>query len=745
MPDRVAITGLGITCALGTSREQVTDGLRAGSRVFSKVAAFDATGFKVDLAAQVPAFDADGRFGRSALRHTSRTDRLALWAAADALAQAGLAPAALRETAVYVGASTGGMAEMEAARRRGGRVPFGTYWRYPVWATSLALGRVLGLWGPRSSYMTACSSAAHAMGLAMQRVRSGELPVALAGGAESLSRLTLAGFGALGVLDPDGTRPFDAARKGITLGEGAAFFVLEPLAAAQRRGATVLGVVAGYGAGADAHHMIHPRDDGEGAVRAIRWALEDAGVAADDVDYVNAHGTGTAPNDSMEARAIRRVFGDRGLRVSSSKSMVGHTLGACAAVEAAITVAGMSAGFCPPNPGVREPTAELEGLTLVREAAPGAPAVAVSTSFAFGGNNAALVLLSPAAVERGLGHPRPASRRGVLVSGAAVATAAGTATDAAGVFALLEAPAVGNALAGLDAAALLGRNTVRRMDTLSAATATVCSLARKSAGLGEVRDLGIGFGTSFGGLEATFAFLDRLFDKGPALVNPMDFPNLVHNAGAGHTSIVLAATGPNITATQEELAGDESLRALAERVARGDIQAAITGGGDLGGAALDAGYTLVDRVLGTRSQHGSVAAALTLEGDDACRHRGGTPWARLIASTSAGPAGSVRAAVERLVAVAAPLVDLPDHADLWLRGATEALGRAHEAAAAALPFVTGARAVDARVRLGDAGGAGAAAIAVAAAAIRSGKARWVLVTSVTREGGAAATLLGPAT
>jgi 3-oxoacyl-[acyl-carrier-protein] synthase II len=745
MPDRVAITGLGLTCALGTSQAQVIEGLRAGRRAFAKVAAFDATGFKVDLAAEVPAFDAEGRFGRSALRHTSRTDRLALWAAADALAQAGLAPTAQREAAVYVGASTGGMVEMETARRGGGRVPFGTYWRYPVWATSLAIGRVLGLRGPRSTYMTACSSAAHAIGLAMQRVRSGELPVALAGGAESLSRMTLAGFGALGVLDPEGTRPFDAARRGITLGEGAAFFVLEPLAAAQRRGAVILGVVAGYGAGADAHHMIHPREDGEGAVRAIRWALEDAGVAADDVDYVNAHGTGTTQNDSMEAKAFRRVFGERGLRVSSSKSMLGHTLGAAAAVEAAVTVAAMSAGFCPPNPGVSQPAAELSGLELVRTATAGAPTVTVSTSFAFGGNNAALVLLSPAAVQRGLGHPRPASRRGVLVSGAAVATSAGTATDAAGVFGLLERPASGAALTGLDPTTLLGRATVRRMDALSAATAAVCSLARESAGLGEVRDLGIGFGTSFGGLEVTFAFLERMFEKGPSLVNPMDFPNLVHNAGAGHTSMVLSATGPNVTATQEELAGDDALRALAERVAQGDLPAAITGGADLGCAALDAGYALVDRVLGTRSQHSSVAAALTLEGDDACRHRGGTPWARLVAAVAAGPSGSVRAAITRLLASAAATADLPAHADLWLRGATEQLGRSHESAAADLPFVAGTRSIEARVRLGDAGGAGAAVIAVAAAAIRTGKARWVLVTSVTREGGCVATLLGPAT
>jgi 3-oxoacyl-(acyl-carrier-protein) synthase len=341
MSERVAITGVGITCALGTSAATVAAAARAGTRPFAKVRRFDASAFKVDLAAEVPAFDAEGRFGRPALRHGSRTDRLALWAAADALEEAALPAAELREAAVYVGASTGGMAEMEAARASGGRIGLSTYLAYPVWATSVALGRVLGLAGPRATYMTASSSAAHALGLAAQRIRRGELAVALAGGAESVARLTLAGFGALGVLDPAGTRPFDAGRRGITLGEGAAFFVLEPLSRAQARGARILAVLAGYGAGADAHHMIHPREDGDGAVRAIRLALEDAGVAAGEVDYVNAHGTGTGQNDAMEALAIRRVFGERPLAVSSSKSMLGHTLGAAAALEAAVTVLGM--------------------------------------------------------------------------------------------------------------------------------------------------------------------------------------------------------------------------------------------------------------------------------------------------------------------------------------------------------------------------------------------------------------------
>ena len=207
--------------------------------------------------------------------------------------------------------------------------------------------------------MTACSSSATAIGYAADRIRLGHVDVALAGGAEGLTRLTYAGFGCLRATAPgdEPCRPFDAERKGLTLGEGAAVLVLEDYERARARGATILAVVAGWGITADAHHMTAPHPEGEGAARAMRMALDDAKLSADAIGYVNAHGTGTPHNDAAETLAIKRVLGARApsVPVSSIKSMVGHTLGAAGAIEAVASVLSLARGFLPPTVHLRTP------------------------------------------------------------------------------------------------------------------------------------------------------------------------------------------------------------------------------------------------------------------------------------------------------------------------------------------------------------------------------------------------------
>ena len=817
----VAITGIGVICALGSTRDAVLAGLRAGARPFARVRRFDAGAFKVDLAAEVPSFDFAGRFGRAAARHTSRTDRLAAWAADDAVAQAGLAGAPLPRTAVFVGASSGGMQEMEATLAAGATPHLGTYWSYPVWAAARHLSQRLGVDGPPSTVMTACSSAAHALGAALGRLRRGDLDIAIAGGAESLCRLTLAGFGSLGVLDPAGSRPFATGRAGITLGEGAAFFVLERPERAAARGARPLAFLAGYGASADAHHMVHPKDDGDGARAAMTAALADAGLAAADVDVVNAHGTGTVQNDAMEARAIAALVGGRGVAVSSCKSMVGHTLGAAAAVEAALAVLAMNDGVVPPNAGVSpgEALEELAGARLVTAAERRPTRVVLSSSFAFGGNNAALVLTAaddagvgpavgagasagagaearagasagaaadaragasagvaaagpPAVGRRGASMAAPADRAetdGVVISGAAVSCAAGTAHDAPGIAALLEdgpatktgdraaadlpdggtTPAAATAkdpagpgapFPGLDPAALFGAARVRRIDPLSAATAAVCALACQSAGAEPGPDLALGFGTSFGALDGTAKFLERFFQKGPRLVNPLEFPNLVHNAAAGHASILLGAAGPSVTACSEELAADEAFAEMTHCVIRRRAPRAVSAGGDLASGHLDAGYGAARRLFDLPAAHHSVVGAVYLEPPAAAAARGSAPWARVLASAGAGRGAGVGAAVGR--ALEAAFGEGPAAIDLWLTGAVVPAQDALEDAAAALPALAAARRVPARRRLGTAGGAGAAVIAAGAAAVATGAARVALITSVTYDGASWATLLG---
>jgi 3-oxoacyl-[acyl-carrier-protein] synthase II len=260
----------------------------------------------------------------------------------------------------------------------------------PASVTDL-VARHLGAHGPRTTIMTACSSSATAIGYAADRIRLGHVDVAIAGGAEGLTRLTYAGFGCLRATAPgdEPCRPFDVERKGLTLGEGAAVLVLEEYERARARGATILAVVAGWGITADAHHMTAPHPEGEGAARAMKMALDDARLSADAIGYVNAHGTGTPHNDAAETLAIKTVLG-ASVPVSSIKSMVGHTLGAAGAIEAVASVLALRGGFLPPTVNLRTPDPAFGLDYIPGEAREVEIDALLSNSFAFGGNNTVL-------------------------------------------------------------------------------------------------------------------------------------------------------------------------------------------------------------------------------------------------------------------------------------------------------------------------------------------------------------------
>lgn len=386
----VAVTGIGVVSALGLDLSSFTAGLRAGRSGIGPLTLFDTTGFRAKLAAQAP--HPTPPVDAAQLRTASRPDRFGLQAALAAVAHAGLTPAERREAAVIFGTGTGGLTTTEHYLQQGGDaallVP-----HQPASVTDL-VARQLGAFGPRTTIMTACSSSATAIGYAADRIRLGHVDVALAGGAEGLTRLTYAGFGCLRATAPgdEPCRPFDAARKGLTLGEGAAVLVLEALERARARGATVLALLAGWGITADAHHMTAPHPEGEGAARAMRQALTDAELAVEQVGYVNAHGTGTPHNDAAETRALVAVLGKRAsaVPVSSIKSMVGHTLGAAGAIEAAATVLALHHGFLPPTVHLRTPDPALALDYIPGVARTMAVEAALSNSFAFGGNNTVL-------------------------------------------------------------------------------------------------------------------------------------------------------------------------------------------------------------------------------------------------------------------------------------------------------------------------------------------------------------------
>jgi 3-oxoacyl-[acyl-carrier-protein] synthase II len=408
----IAITGFSAVTPIGIGRDGFERGLRAGTCGVDDIDLFDASAYRSRRGAQVredvaAAFADAGRRAAVAVRSRhGRAARFALAAVADALIDAGIgAPdCADSRCGIVVGGCTAGTFESEG---RILRLQEGDdYWRdvpahellvTPVGTTTDVLVGAIGCRGPAQTVSTACSSASNAIGLAMRWIRRGRCDRVVVVGADAMCRLTHAGFNALRLVDPERPRPFDARRQGMAIGEGAGAFVLESADRAMRRGARPRGWLLGFGNGAEGWHATQPRPDGEGAACAMRAALVDAGLPEREVDYVNAHGTATPQNDVTEARGIRAVFGARDLPVSSTKSQTGHLLGASGAVELAAVLLGMGGGFLPPTVGFGERDPEIDLDVVPNEARPGRIGIALSNSFAFGGNDVCLAIGHPEA------------------------------------------------------------------------------------------------------------------------------------------------------------------------------------------------------------------------------------------------------------------------------------------------------------------------------------------------------------
>jgi len=384
---RIAVTGLGIICSIGRNQDEVWDSILASRAGIAPLTRFPDDTFPTDIAAEV---QLEVSLPTRETRRLSRTDLLAVIAAQEAIAQAGDVP---RDRAIVsTGTSTGGLLEGEGyylRRLSKGRLRTGVshVMQQPTSGPSDAVARVLGLGGGVVSNATACASAGAAIGMAADYLRSGHADVAVAGGSDALCRLTYSGFNVLQAVDPEPCSPFGATRKGITLGEGAGYLVLERWDDAVARGATILAELAGYGASCDAHHPTAPAEDGRGAEAAMRGAMAEAKLAS--VDYVNAHGTGTLLNDSAETKAIIAAVGTN-VPVSSSKSFFGHTLGASGAVEAVVTVLALQHQIAPPTLRLNESAADCPLDYIPHTPRAMAMTNVLSNTFGFGGSNVSL-------------------------------------------------------------------------------------------------------------------------------------------------------------------------------------------------------------------------------------------------------------------------------------------------------------------------------------------------------------------
>jgi nodulation protein E len=399
MPDRrVAVTGLGVICALGRNVSEVWKALSEGRSAIRPITQVDVSTFRFRNGAEVPDYQPTDYFDEKELTLLDRFAQLAMAAAAEAVADSGIewTPGLRQRSAVITGCSGGGKSTEDAgfydlyAEKRP-RVNPMTIPRCMPNAGTSQICMKYGLTGPAWAVSTACSSANHAIGQALWLLRSGAADLAIAGGCEApFSTGFLKAWEAMRVVSPDTCRPFSKDRKGMILGEGAGMLVLEPVESARARGAKIYAELAGFGMSSDAHHITQPSLDGPAS--AMRGALADGGIDRDAVDYINAHGTATPANDVTETAAIRAVFGDHTSRVavSSTKSMHGHALGAAGAIEAVATILGLHHGIIPPTANFTEPDPQCDLDVIPNEARRSQVDCALSNSFAFGGLNAVL-------------------------------------------------------------------------------------------------------------------------------------------------------------------------------------------------------------------------------------------------------------------------------------------------------------------------------------------------------------------
>ena len=403
---RVVITGMGAITPIGNSVEEFWNGIKEGKTGFGPITYFDTADYRCKLAAEVKDFDPAQYMDKKSARRMEQFCQFAVAAAGQAISDAGLTME--QEDPYMVGCSVGsGIGSLQAMEREYDRLKEKGPGRVgpmlvPLMISNMAAGNVsiaYGLKGKSLNVVTACATGTHSIGEAYRTIQYGDADVMIAGGTESsITPIGIAGFSALTALsfseDPErASIPFDKERNGFVMGEGSAIVVLEELEHAKRRGAKIYAELTGYGCSSDAYHITSPAEDGSGAATAMLNALKDGGVAPEELTYINAHGTSTHHNDLFETRAIKLAFGEHAydLKINSTKSMVGHLLGAAGAVEFVTCVKEIQEGYIHRTVGLRETEEELD-LNYCRDSYEEEVPYALTNSLGFGGHNASLLL-----------------------------------------------------------------------------------------------------------------------------------------------------------------------------------------------------------------------------------------------------------------------------------------------------------------------------------------------------------------
>ncbi len=596
---RIAVTGVGLVSGLGSDAKSTFDGLVRGERAFSEISLFETLGQRVSFAAEVRGFRAEDVTPRGA--SWSRSDALALAAAREALGNARRPGLSIR-LGIAVGVTTAGMFEAEELLGVSHLDPTAAtavkqLISYPISSTVARLVEALAPVERSATICSACSSGACAIIEGAAWLRAGAVDAVLAGGTDALCRLTLTGFNALGATDLTPCRPFDRARAGLTLGEGAGFLLLETEHSVMNRGATVIAWLTGCAVGAEAHHITQPEPSGRGPAALLGTALERACTPATEVDYINAHGTGTRSNDMVEARAIQHAFGGHAMRVlvSSSKGQLGHTLGAAGAIEAGITVLALARQIAPPTGGLVEADEACRLHHVIGEGRPARLRVAVSNVFGFGGSGAVLVFeQADAAPRTAAGH----ELHELVITGASNICRSGVVLGKNCAFALeaaSEPPPLRLPFLPLE---LLDPRRSRRFDRHAALVVAGASAALSTAAL-SADGVGLVTGSAFGAVERTVTFLRTVAEKGPRRAAPAEFPHLVPSAASGNASIYLGLTGPILSTSSIGASAEAAIALACDLVATGQARGIVAGGAESYDSLVDSVLSSICESTGT--------------------------------------------------------------------------------------------------------------------------------------------------
>jgi 3-oxoacyl-[acyl-carrier-protein] synthase I len=532
----IFITGLGIISPLGRGRLSTVNSLKNSVSGIRTINLFDVAADQLMPVAGVAApFEIENG--------VPRTHALALAAAKDAMEGHECTP-----DAIIIGVTTGGMPKSEVLLRSGEKSPE-EYIYHGAGTVASYLAERFSCPGPAFTIPTACSSGTVAIKIALELIRNGKADRVLAGGADALCIFTYFGFLSLQLIDAKGARPLDRDRAGISLGEGAAMFLIER---AKNPPPGSIAQVLGGGISCDAYHPTAPHPTGDGALQAMRDAIVDAGIHAADIGYINLHGTATRDNDASEAMALKTLFGDHVPPLSSTKGMTGHSLGAAGAVECAISSLSVSEGLIPGNIGCTNLDPSL-GISPILQPESRPVKVALSNSFGFGGNNAAVVIgsVDTKTPDRPEVHPRS-----LMVTGLACLTGAGDMDISFKNFS--QGVSIAGILNNEEISRNLPQRQVRRLKRIPRMALALAAAASKDAG-GKIRPSSIFFGTGWGPLSETYDFLTKLFESAMRFPGPTDFINSVHNAPAGQVAMEFKATGANLTATGGDYSFEQAL------------------------------------------------------------------------------------------------------------------------------------------------------------------------------------------